>query len=213
MKIHFGGHDLYLHPSGALYWPSEKLLVVSDLHLEKGSHFALKGLFLPPYDSHHTLLLLIEVMRQISPARLLLLGDAFHDAKGHARMGAKERGLFDTLRAFDPVWIRGNHDGDFVPDGFLGLEEYALRGLTFRHELSDGGMHEISGHFHPKVEIGRSGRPCFIENGHKMIMPAFGAYTGGLFITHQAITAHMGTNSRIYALGNQKVYAIPPKAV
>lgn len=213
MKITFGGHDLLLHPSGALYWPEEKLLVVSDMHLEKGSHFALKGFFLPPYDSHRTLSLLSDVIRMINPARLLLLGDAFHDAKGYARMGAKELGLFEKLRTVDPIWIRGNHDGDFVPDGFLGMEEYSLRGLTFRHEPIQGGAQEISGHLHPKVEIGRSGRPCFIENGSKMIMPAFGAYTGGLFVTHKAIAAHMGANSRIYALGNEKVYAIPSKVV
>lgn len=212
MKVTFGGHDVFLHPSGAMYWPAESLLVVSDMHLEKGSHFALKGFFLPPYDSHHTLSMLLEVIRLVDPSRLLFLGDAFHDEKGHARLGNDERALFDSLVSLKPVWIHGNHDRGFVPPGFDGMEQYELRGLVFRHEATQTGRNEISGHFHPKVEVGRSGCPCFIENGVKMIMPAFGAYTGGLFVSHPAIAAHMPGNPCIYALGSQKVYAIPSKA-
>ena len=212
MKITFGPQEFLLHPSGILYWPDQSLLVVSDLHLEKGSHLARRGFFLPPYDSHETLERLHTVIASLSPQKILLLGDCFHDPKGYERLPKKERALFDGLLSYNPIWINGNHDGDFVPSGFSAHDAYTLNGITFRHEATANGEQEISGHFHPKTDILHKGaiitRPCFIEDGTKMILPAFGAYTGGLTTAHPSIASLLNKNNRTYALGKDKVYAL-----
>jgi uncharacterized protein len=209
MILHFGGHEFFLHPSGALYWPSEKLLVVSDLHLEKGSHFALKGFFLPPYDSHHTLSLLFDVIKESGCSRLLLLGDSFHDDKAYERLSHKDRTAFDSLTNLNPIWIKGNHDKDYVPEGFLGVDAHIVKGITFRHEAAAGTEFEISGHFHPKTQITpRLSRPCFVEDGIKLIMPAFGAYTGGLCIDSAPFEKILKSERQVYALGKNKTYVV-----
>jgi uncharacterized protein len=211
MKITFGNHELLLHPSGVLFWPDQSLLIVSDLHLEKGSHFAQRGFFLPPYDSHETLGKLHKAIDEVSPRKILLLGDCFHDAKGYGRLRTKERALFDALLRYHPVWITGNHDGDFVPEGFTAHDAYTLDTITFRHEATADGQFEISGHFHPKTDILHKGatitRPCFIEDGRKMILPAFGAYTGGLSVSHPSIATLLLKEPRLYILGQNKIYA------
>ncbi|HEU4838688.1 MAG TPA: ligase-associated DNA damage response endonuclease PdeM [Micavibrio sp.] len=210
MIISFGGHDFFLHHSGALFWPSESMLIVSDLHLEKGSHFARRGFFLPPYDSHYTISRLADVCQELQCKKLLLLGDAFHDEKGFGRLGKRERAMFKSLLAFHPIWIRGNHDRDFVPEGFYAADIYAHKGITFRHETAPDALLDISGHFHPKVDITngqkRLSSHCFIEDGQKMIVPAFGAFTGGLDITDPAIRRLLRPNYRIYPLGKTRVY-------
>lgn len=210
MKITFAGHDFLLHPSGTLFWPGQSLLVVSDVHLEKGSHFAERGFFLPPYDSHETLERLHKAIVELSPQRLLILGDCFHDKNGHARLPANERALFDSLLRYNPIWIVGNHDGDFVPEGFEAHEVFELNGISFRHEASMTSAPEISGHFHPKVDLLHKGafisRPCFVEDGVKMILPSFGAYTGGLSIGHNSIARHFKTPPRAYIKGRDRIY-------
>ena len=212
MRISFGQHDFILHPSGALFWPERSLLIASDLHLEKGSHFAKRGFFLPPYDSHAILEKLHKTIKELSPQKILLLGDCFHDGKGHARLPSKERGLFGGLAAYNPIWINGNHDGDFVPDGFFSHDAYTLEGITFRHEAVKNAEFEISGHFHPKARVIHKGaiidRPCFIEDGKKIILPAFGAYTGGLSMTDSSIASLLQRSIRVYALGENKIYAL-----
>lgn len=211
MKIAFAGHDFLLHPSGTLFWPQQSLLVVSDIHLEKGSHFAGRGFFLPPYDSHETLERLHRTITELSPKRLLILGDCFHDKKGHGRLPSKERALFEALLGYNPIWIVGNHDGDFVPEGFEAHEVYLLNGIAFRHEASAEATPEISGHFHPKIDLLHKGalisRPCFVEDGLKMILPSFGAYTGGLSIGHESIARHFKTPPRVYIQGNNRIYS------
>jgi hypothetical protein len=210
MKISFAYHEFLLHPAGILFWPEKSMAIVSDLHLEKGSHFAQKGFFLPPYDTQETLERLHKTIADLKPRKILILGDTFHDAKGHARLPSQERALFDKLLGYNPIWITGNHDGDFVPQGFTAHQTFTLEGITFNHEATLDAAFEISGHFHPKVDIVHKrafiSRPCFIEDGNKMILPAFGAYTGGLPITHGSFTRIL-KNPRIYALGN-KVYAL-----
>jgi len=212
MMISFGGQDFLLHHSGTLFWPSERMLIASDLHLEKGSHFARRGFFLPPYDSRHTLSLLAAVCGEVQCQRLLLLGDAFHDDKGFGRLGRQERSMFADLLAFDPIWIRGNHDRDFVPEGFLGRDSHVHRGITFRHETARDEIVDISGHFHPKADLSnglkRHSRPCFIEDGRKMILPAFGAFTGGLDIDDPVMKDLLNPDCRIYPLGQNRVYRI-----
>lgn len=209
MKIDFGGHEFMFHPSGVLFWPEKSIAIVSDMHLEKGSHFAQKGFFLPPYDTHETLERLHSVFNALSAQQIVVLGDTFHDAKGFSRLPAEERKSFDKLLHYNPIWITGNHDGDFVPPGFKAFKSLVLGGLVFNHEAKEGTRLEISGHYHPKIDIlhkkSRISRPCFIEDGNKMILPSFGAYTGGLSIENPVIRKHFGAAPRIYALG-EKIY-------
>lgn len=212
MKISFGGHDFILHPSGAMLWPDRHIAMVADLHLEKGSHFAARGFFLPPYDTHRTLIRLLGLCRGENIRQLIILGDCFHDPKGHARLRAQDRDLFNGLLEFDPVWIRGNHDGDFVPPGFPAYDVLELGGIFMRHEALPGCAPEISGHYHPKTSINHKGsmltRPCFIEDGCKFILPAFGSYTGGLNAQDAALRSLFPDGCKTYALGSEKVYRL-----
>lgn len=213
MNITFGGHDFILHPSGVLYWPTEGLLVVSDLHLEKASHFAGRGYFLPPYDSHETLVRLYQSCAALSPRQILLLGDCFHDPEGHSRLPPAERGLFDQLRIYDPIWVVGNHDAGCNLPGFIMETAYERHGIVFRHEAeTPSHAPEISGHFHPKVDIEHKGavisRRCFIEDGCRLILPSFGSYTGGLSVASKPLRDLFVNKPRIYALGEKRLYSL-----
>jgi len=212
MKIRFADHDFILDPSGALLWPARKMLIVADLHLEKSSHFARRGYFLPPYDSHETLTRLMTLLLKTETERLLILGDCFHDRNGYDRLSQEDYRIFDELRDYDPIWIRGNHDGDFVPPGMASHDVYVEDGISFRHEPS-ATLHEISGHLHPKATISYKGslisRPCFIRDAAKMIIPAFGSYTGGLDVLDHAIAQFFPGPAGIHLLGENKIYAVP----
>lgn len=212
MKISFGHHEFILHHSGVLFWPSEGLLVVSDLHLEKASHFAKRGYFLPPYDSHETLVRLYKVCADLEPRQILLLGDCFHDPGGHDRLPSSERGLFEQLKIYDPIWIQGNHDGDCAPPGFAAYANYERADIVFRHEAGPDDAFEISGHFHPKVEVEHKGavisRRCFVEDGRKLILPSFGSYTGGLSVAAPPINGIFKKSPRVYALGKNRLYRL-----
>ena len=213
MKIEFGHHEFILHASGTLLWPSQNMLVVSDLHLEKGSHFARRGYFLPPYDSHETLVRLLSVCQATDLHKVLILGDCFHDSLGYHRLGTEEIELFDKLRKFNPVWIKGNHDGDYVPEGFEAHAEHVIEGILFRHQaVKDEKNFEISGHYHPKITLkhkgGRIEKDCFIEDGRKLILPAFGAYTGGLDVSTPEIQSLFPRSFCAHALGADKVVTL-----
>lgn len=213
MKILFGGHEFILHPTGALLWPAQQMLIVADLHLEKGSHYAQRGYFLPPYDSHETLRWLLDLCETVDCKKLLVLGDGFHDTKGFQRLGQKEKNLFMQLQNYGLIWIKGNHDRDFMPFDSPALDAYTEGGILFRHEASKDEGYEISGHFHPKIDLTHKGGfiscRCFIEDGRKMIIPAFGAYTGGLAISNPAIREHFSGISRYYAINSGKIYFLP----
>lgn len=213
MNIHFCGEDFLLHPSGSLYWSRENMLIVSDLHLEKGSSFAHGGFFLPPYDSHHTLLSLQDACEETNCQRLLFLGDSFHDDAGYHRLSKENADIIDQFRAYSPVWVRGNHDSVYTPSGFNAFDEFECRGLTFRHIASRDDVYgEISGHYHPKIYKTKDGakivRACFIEDGRRMVLPAIGAYTGGLSVTDPSIKSLFTSEPNVYALGNDRVYKI-----
>jgi DNA ligase-associated metallophosphoesterase len=203
-------------PAGALYWPDEKLLVVADLHLEKGSAFAARGVLLPPYDTASTLARLARVLERYAPGAVIALGDSFHDGGGPERMSDGDRAALRALqRGRDWVWIAGNHDP--VPAANVGgrfADALALRGLTLRHEPSaDLSMGEIAGHLHPFARVARRGRAvsrrCFAGDGRRLVMPAFGAYAGGLNVRHRAIAALFGTPAfTAHLLGQRRLYAI-----
>jgi len=213
--IHVAGERLMLDPAGALAWPARRTLVVSDLHLEKGSHFAARSCFVPPYDTRETLERLHAVLRRWRPARLILLGDSFHDARGSARLQACDAAALSRMvTGMEVVWVLGNHD-PAPPEALPGaaVEELAEEGLVFRHIAQARAVGEISGHFHPKATMptraGGVTRPCFLSDGRRVLMPAFGAYTGGLEIVDPAVATLFPRGGRAFLLGRERLYSMP----
>jgi DNA ligase-associated metallophosphoesterase len=216
-EIAIAGAALVADPAGALYWPDARLLAVADLHLEKGSAFAARGVLLPPYDTATTLARLAKLIEYYKPGLVIALGDSFHDGGGPARMPEVSRAALTVLqRGRDWLWLTGNHDPD-PPQGVGGrvAAELAIGPLTFRHEPSlQGADGEIAGHLHPSARVAQRGRGvarrCFAADAKRMVMPAFGAYAGGLNIRDRAFVALFGALSfTAHLLGAGRLYAIP----
>ncbi len=206
--------------AGALYWPEEGLLVVADLHLEKGSSYATRGVLLPPYDTAATLAKLGALVARYAPRFVVALGDSFHDGGGPERVSQDDRAMLGSLqRGRDWIWIAGNHDPEPVRDlGGVSAAMFGVGPLVFRHaperEPSDG---EIAGHLHPVARVSGRGRTvsrrCFASDGKRMVMPAFGAYTGGLNIRNAAFADVFGTlKFTAHMLGDARLYAIARSA-
>lgn len=200
--------------SGALFWEEQSLLVVSDLHLEKGSSFAQRGVLLPPFDTAATLARLRAVIARHDPKTVISLGDSFHDPEAHERLSPVNRETLTALQARrDWIWISGNHD-PALPRDFGGVvaDDVAIGPITFRHEPT-GATGEIAGHLHPKARVATRGRSverrCFASDGARAIMPAFGSYTGGLSIRDMAFAAIFQTLAfTAHVLGDRRVHAI-----
>jgi DNA ligase-associated metallophosphoesterase len=212
--VHIAGERLMLDPMGALFWPAMRLLAVSDLHLEKGSSFARKGMLLPPWDTHVTLDRLTLLLRRWSPATIVALGDSFHDADGSGRLPATELNRLNAMtQAHRFVWVQGNHDP--APPAGVGGEwvtAFDAQPIVFRHEARDpADAGEVVGHHHPKAQVqARSGtvsRPCFVSDGRRLMMPAFGAYTGGLDVTDGAIKRLFPRGGRVFLLGKDRLFS------
>ena len=212
--IDMAGERLMLDPMGALFWPGPRLLAVSDLHLEKGSSFARRGMLLPPWDTHATLDRLTLLLRRWSPLVVVALGDSFHDALGSGRLPPSEQ---QRLRAMTEahrfVWVLGNHDPT-PPDGLGGdcVESHAVSGMVFRHQaMVAGDPGEVVGHHHPKATVraraGTVSRPCFVFDGSRLMMPAFGAYTGGLDVRDRAIKQLFPSGGRVFLLGRDRLFS------
>jgi DNA ligase-associated metallophosphoesterase len=200
--------------SGALCWQDESLLVVSDLHLEKGSSFARRGVLLPPYDSAATLALLALVIARRKPRMVIALGDSFHDGDAHNRLSTADREAIVLMQARrDWIWISGNHDPALPSDlGGVVAEEVAIGPIAFRHEPT-GASGEIAGHLHPKARVSTRGRSmerrCFACDGERAVMPAFGAYTGGLSIRDAAFAKIFQTSGFMaHVLGDNRLHSI-----
>jgi DNA ligase-associated metallophosphoesterase len=209
---------LFADPSGALYWPETKTLVVADLHLEKGSAFAAKGVMLPPYDTRATLDALQRLIRRYTPARVVCLGDSFHDIRAAERIAPSDRDFLARLMGgLDWVWILGNHDPGIPPVlGGRAVQEIVEGRLAFRHEPSGSILSpgEIVGHFHPKAcvttSVGRVVAPCFAHDGRRMVMPAFGAFAGGLDALDRAIAGLFGrAKFRVLMTGKDRLHLFP----
>ncbi|WP_152435878.1 ligase-associated DNA damage response endonuclease PdeM [Erythrobacter sp. THAF29] len=208
----FAGEELVLMKSNALYWPRESALLVADLHLEKGSWFAKQGQMLPPYDSRETLERIADGVKATGARRVITLGDNFHDDAGTHRLDPYAAGMLESLtRALDWVWITGNHDEQMHRAfGATLVEELELNGIVLRHEAKRGETRpELSGHYHPKMRLKvrnrHIARPCGVisrsaNNGDRMILPAFGAYTGGMDAGSREILRALGPASRIDAV-------------
>lgn len=211
--IHLAGERLLLDPAGALLWPAQGLLAVTDLHLEKGSACAARGQLVPPWDTRATLERLALLLRRYRPRIVLALGDSFHDDSGAARLAAAADAarLAALTSAHRFVWLLGNHDPS-PPEGVAGMTaaEWRLHGLVFRHIAEPGAIGEISGHFHPKAAVatraGGVSRACFVADARRVLLPAFGAYTGGLDVTAPAIATLFPRGGRAFLLGRDRLF-------
>jgi DNA ligase-associated metallophosphoesterase len=224
--VHVAGELLMLDPAGAAFWPARSLLAVADMHLEKGSAAALNGSLLPPWDTRATLDILAALVRRYRPARVVALGDSFHDAKGGARLLAADRTRLAAIAASVAfVWVLGNHDP--VPQGVAGetVSEWTEGPLRFRHIAAPGrASGELSGHFHPKATVPVRGtvvtRPCFVADARRLMLPALGAYAGGLDVGHGEIRRLFPDGGRAFLLGRERLFgfalgggAVPRAAV
>ena len=198
--------------SNALYWPRERAVLVADLHLEKGSWYAKQGQMLPPYDSRETLERIADCVKATGARRVITLGDNFHDDAGTHRLDPYAAGMLESLtRALDWVWITGNHDERMHRAfGATLVDELELNGIVLRHEAKRGETRpELSGHYHPKMRLKvrnrHIARPCGVVSraagrGDRMIVPAFGAYTGGMDAGSREILRALGPASEIDAV-------------
>lgn len=214
--LKINGVSAICDPSGGLYLPDHRLLVVSDLHLEKGAAFARRGQMLPPYDTLETLKVLSALIDHYQPQTVISLGDNFHDRRGSEFMADDIRtALNSMIEGREWIWINGNHD----PDGIYGLggisaDEFQVDGLIFRHEPSRVQVAgEIAGHLHPCAVVRRQGASvrsaCFASDGKRLLMPAFGTMSGGLDLRHKAFRGlFMQSQLITYILGKERVYPV-----
>jgi DNA ligase-associated metallophosphoesterase len=209
------GVVLEAYPDGALWWDHERLLVVADLHLEKGSSFARRGQMLPPYDTGETLSRLARLVDRLNPRTVACLGDSFHDGGGPQRLAQRDLRSLALLQAGrDWIWVAGNHDPHAHSLSGRHVESFTAGPLTFRHGPSPGhAAGEVAGHLHPAATVAGRGRwvrrRCFIGDGHRLVMPAFGAYAGGLDVFHSAFAGLFVADAfRVFMLGDGCVYAV-----
>jgi uncharacterized protein len=210
------GTEFLATADGALVWLEESLVVVSDLHLEKGSSFAERRQLLPPYDTAATLARLARLLARFAAKRLIFLGDSFHDRRADARLAARDReALSHCLGRREIFWIAGNHD-PHPPAGFGGTAtpELAIGSVLFRHEpTAHAPPGEIAGHLHPVAKVATRGRAlrrrCFAGDGHRAILPAFGAYAGGLNVRDAAFTPLFPNGFTAHLMGEERVFAFP----
>ncbi|MEP9376862.1 ligase-associated DNA damage response endonuclease PdeM [Aquabacter sp. CN5-332] len=213
------GAEVVLDPLGALVWPAERLLAVADLHLEKGSAYARRGQMLPPYDTADTLAQIEALISRWNPATVIALGDSLHDRWGAERLHPTALGRLNALQSGrDFIWIAGNHDPE--PSPLLGGEwavEARIGALTFRHEPRaeplDG---EVAGHLHPSARLQVRGRTirrrCFATDGQRMVLPALGAYAGGLNVRHPALAGLFAGRFEAHMLGRERTYRVEVRA-
>jgi DNA ligase-associated metallophosphoesterase len=213
--LHLAGTRVLLDPLGALFWPERQLLAVADLHFEKGTAAAMQGQLVPPWDTRTTLERLAVLLRRYRPATLVALGDSFHDSAAPVRMLPPDAQRLASLAAgLRTIWVLGNHDP--APAGGLPGETTAAHAdgkLVFRHiaQATVAGGAEICGHHHPKASIparaAQVTRPCFVADGMRVMMPAFGAYAGGLDVRDRAIAELFPRGGRVFLLGQDRLFS------
>ncbi len=215
LRLGVRGTEVLMRCSGALWLGGERMLIVADLHLEKGSSYAARGQMLPPYDTRETLRRLEAEVAALAPDVVVLLGDTFHDRKSEGRLAADDA---DRLRSLAMgrtlVWVVGNHDAD-GPKALPGetADEIAVAGLILRHEPQAGHQPgEVAGHLHPAAKVraprGTVRRRCFVSDGERVILPAFGAYAGGLNVRDAAFAGMFVRPPLAGALGAERVRAV-----
>ena len=220
VQAQVAGVAVLLRPSGALWIEAAGMLIAADLHLEKGSAYAARGQLLPPYDTGDTLRRLAAEVEALRPRTVVLLGDTLHDGRAEARMAAQDEqrlGALATSRTL--LWIVGNHDAD-GPRRLPGevADELSVDGLILRHEPQGGPQAgEAAGHLHPCARVVARGkgvrRRCFVTDGQRVILPAFGAYAGGLNVRDVAFKGLFARQPVVVALGSNRAHAVPWTAV
>jgi DNA ligase-associated metallophosphoesterase len=215
LAMRLNGTRAVLRASAALWLPKSKTLCAGDLHLEKGSAYAARGQMLPPYDTHETLSRLEAEAEALSPEVIVLLGDSFHDAGAEARMDPDAAARIVRL-AYNRtlVWIVGNHDED-GPRTLPGevVSNVALEDLVLTHEPLPGAKPgEVAGHLHPCARVSAFGRAvrarCFATDGERMVLPAFGAFTGGLSLRDEAFRGLFRRAPIAGVIGRNRVHAV-----
>lgn len=219
LAVRVAGEACVLRCSGAMLVPAHDLLIVADLHLEKGSAFAVRGQMLPPYDTAATLMRLEQEVAALNPARVVLLGDSFHDRAAVPRLSADDRDRLERI-AFgrDWIWLEGNHDKDALEQDGLDLPgqvvgDISVGALRLTHEPEPGDQPgQVAGHLHPAARVAAYGRgvrrPCFVTDGNRILLPAFGAFTGGLSVRDPAIVGLFPASPLLGVLGRDKVHPV-----
>ncbi len=215
LAFELAGAEVLLRASGALWLGAERLLVVADLHLEKGSAYAARGQMLPPYDTRETLARLTAEVAQLRPRTVLLLGDSFHDGAAELRLAADDVRTLTTIGAVaELVWLVGNHDAD-GPRALPGrrADTLCVLGLTLVHEPERAPRYgEVAGHLHPcarvKGRVGSVRRRCFVSDGERLVLPAFGAFAGGLNVRDAAFDGLFRRAPLAIALGERRAHAV-----
>ena len=220
LEITVNGEMLLLDACGAAFAKAHSTLIFADLHLEKGSSYARGRQFLPPYDTADTLARMARAIARHKPARVIALGDSFHDGQAGERVASQDRALLGSLGARTHfTWITGNHDPH--PPAWLAgevVESLRLGGLLLRHEPLDAfEPGEVAGHLHPCARVAKWGRSvrrrCFVSDGLRLVLPSFGAYTGGLDVGDGAIASLFAGSFHAYMLGSTRVYAMARAAI
>jgi len=212
--VTLAGQVLVPDGTGALYWPSERTLLVSDLHLGKGAAFARRGVMLPPYDTRQTLERLSAVLSRYDASTVISLGDSFQDARACTEVSADDLALLARLqRGRAWVWVRGNHDREAAIAGGEVVDEIVVSGLTLRHEpVAAPGSCEIAGHLHPAAKVALEGgtlrRACFVSDGNRLVMPAFGTFTGGLNVLSAPFAGLFAARVLVHLISNGQVYPV-----
>ena len=214
-RMTLAGTEVLMRRSGALWIEAMGALVVADLHFEKGSSYAQRGQMLPPYDTGETLRRLEAEVAALTPRTVVLLGDSFHDGGGEARLAPEYVARLAAIAmGRELVWVVGNHDAD-GPAGLPGevVDEVRLEGLTLRHEPRGGPQAgEAAGHLHPCARVTGPGRtvrrPCFVTDGQRIVLPAFGAYAGGLNIRDAAFAGLFAAPPLAVTLGPRQAQPI-----
>lgn len=216
-RLCLAGQMLTPLTQGALWWSEKRVLIVSDLHLEKGSSYAKRGQMLPPYDTSATLSVVEQLCDELAPETVISLGDSFHDRSAELRLSAASVEKIRVLTAaHNWVWVEGNHDPD--PPAHLGgraTKVLRIGDLIFRHEPI-GERGEVAGHLHPVAKVrGKAGRSvrrkCFVTDGARLVMPAMGAFTGGLNVLHEAFHPVFPDGFLTFALGQERVIGLDTK--
>ena len=211
-SLTLSGTLLFARPSGALWWPDAGVLTVSDLHLGKSERMARRGgPLLPPYDGADTLMRLDAEISALSPRTVVCLGDSFDDLDA-ALPEAESLWLARLMAGRRWIWIAGNHDPAPVTLGGEHIAQWQAGALTFRHEAAEGAEGEVSGHYHPKARLAGRSRPCFLADRRRIVMPAFGTYTGGLSCTAPPLSTLMDDGALAILTGGQAL-AVPLAAM
>jgi uncharacterized protein len=211
--LSFAGEILHALPSGALFWPSAALLVVSDLHLGKSERLARRGgALLPPYETRATLTKLDADIAATKAARVICLGDSFDDTSAAGSLDEDDRlWLLRLMAGRDWIWVMGNHDPGPVDIGGSHRVEAKVGNLTFRHIAVPEETNEVSGHYHPKARLAGRSHSCFLADATRIIMPAYGTYTGGLWCDHPDLARLMGPNALAILTGTRALCIPMPR--